>query len=204
MNCFPRPSPKKSPRRPCRGSIRPPTATTDGSRASGPTARASPKGCERRSLGTWTRHAFPTGIIVPYIKIVHDRVTLELFRGCTQGCRFCQAGYVYRPVRERGRKRWKNRPARPSEHGVRGSVVEFALQRRLPASRPADHRARKRARQAGRLHRPAFAQSRFVRPGLRRQMRRVRKTGLTFAPEEPEAKRLQGRHQQGSHRGGPR
>ena len=43
----------------------------------------------------------PDKIIVPYGEIVHDRVMLEIFRGCIRGCRFCQAGYIYRPVRER-------------------------------------------------------------------------------------------------------
>ncbi len=44
---------------------------------------------------------FPTRPIVPYLNTVHDRAMLEVFRGCTRGCRFCQAGAVYRPVRER-------------------------------------------------------------------------------------------------------
>ncbi|MDK2799422.1 MAG: hypothetical protein PWP27_789 [Clostridiales bacterium] len=44
---------------------------------------------------------FPDKIIVPFMEIVHDRIMLEVFRGCTRGCRFCQAGMVYRPVRER-------------------------------------------------------------------------------------------------------
>ncbi|MBR2955886.1 MAG: TIGR03960 family B12-binding radical SAM protein, partial [Clostridia bacterium] len=44
---------------------------------------------------------YPTKPLVPNIEIVHDRATLELYRGCASGCRFCQAGYYYRPIRER-------------------------------------------------------------------------------------------------------
>lgn len=45
--------------------------------------------------------AYPQSLVVPYMEIVHDRIMLEVLRGCTRGCRFCQAGMIYRPVRER-------------------------------------------------------------------------------------------------------
>ena len=48
---------------------------------------------------------YPRDIPVPYTEIIHDRIMLEVMRGCTRGCRFCQAGMIYRPVRERGLKR---------------------------------------------------------------------------------------------------
>jgi len=48
---------------------------------------------------------FPDRPIVPYLKIVHDRITLEIARGCLRGCRFCQAGIIYRPWRERSHQR---------------------------------------------------------------------------------------------------
>lgn len=45
---------------------------------------------------------YPDNFVVPYIEVVHDRAVQEIFRGCIRGCRFCQAGYIYRPVREKG------------------------------------------------------------------------------------------------------
>ena len=58
---------------------------------------------KKRFVEDFDKSFFPEKMIVPYIGLVHDRVTLEIFRGCTRGCRFCQAGYIYRPNRERHR-----------------------------------------------------------------------------------------------------
>ncbi|MDF2532648.1 MAG: Radical domain protein [Clostridia bacterium] len=60
-----------------------------------------PKKVKKRVVKSLENSYFPDKIIVPYIEVVHDRIMLEIFRGCTRGCRFCQAGMVYRPIRER-------------------------------------------------------------------------------------------------------
>ena len=55
----------------------------------------------RRVVADLDNAPFSTRPVVPYLETVHDRIMLELFRGCTRGCRFCQASIIYRPVRER-------------------------------------------------------------------------------------------------------
>ena len=60
-----------------------------------------PKVVEKRIIENLDDVDYPVDYIVPLGEIVHDRAVLELFRGCIRGCRFCQAGYLYRPVREK-------------------------------------------------------------------------------------------------------
>ncbi|TYQ16342.1 UNVERIFIED_CONTAM: radical SAM family uncharacterized protein [Acetivibrio alkalicellulosi] len=60
-----------------------------------------PEKIKKRIIKDLDKVFFPDKIIVPFTGIVHDRIMLELFRGCIRGCRFCQAGFIYRPVRER-------------------------------------------------------------------------------------------------------
>ena len=63
----------------------------------------APETVTKRIVQDMDKSYFPVKTIVPSTEIVQDRVMLELFRGCIRGCRFCQAGYVYRPVRNRSR-----------------------------------------------------------------------------------------------------
>lgn len=60
-----------------------------------------PARIKKRIVRQLDKTFFPDTLIVPYMDIVHDRIMLEIFRGCTRGCRFCQAGMIYRPLRER-------------------------------------------------------------------------------------------------------
>ncbi len=66
-----------------------------------PNTEYAPKPVKKAVIKQLDDAPVPTNPIVPFIEIVHDRMMLEVFRGCTRGCRFCQAGMIYRPVRER-------------------------------------------------------------------------------------------------------
>lgn len=70
-----------------------------------PINESVPAKVEKRIIKDLDKVFYPDKVIVPYTQIVHDRIMLEVFRGCIRGCRFCQAGYIYRPVREKSVKR---------------------------------------------------------------------------------------------------
>ena len=60
-----------------------------------------PKKIRKRIIKDLDKAPYPEKLVMPYIETVHDRIVLEVYRGCIRGCRFCQAGMVYRPIREK-------------------------------------------------------------------------------------------------------
>src|SRR5205809_5852868 len=56
---------------------------------------------DKRTVADLAEWPYPKHQLVPLVEVVHDRLNVEIFRGCTRGCRFCQAGMITRPVRER-------------------------------------------------------------------------------------------------------
>ena len=77
--------------------------TYDGSRIASVTPRhpGVPAQVEKRTIADLAEWPYPRNQLVPLTEVVHDRLNVEVFRGCTRGCRFCQAGMITRPVRER-------------------------------------------------------------------------------------------------------
>lgn len=72
---------------------------SDGTLDSVTPLEGAPEKVTKRIVLDFDKAPFPTSPIVPSTEVVHDRVNLELFRGCVRGCRFCQAGHIYRPIR---------------------------------------------------------------------------------------------------------
>ncbi len=73
----------------------------DGTIAAVTPKEGAPAKIKKRIVTDLDKAYFPEKFVMPYIETVHDRIMLEVFRGCIRGCRFCQAGMIYRPVREK-------------------------------------------------------------------------------------------------------
>ena len=122
--------------------------------------------------------------IVPYMDIVHNRMMLELFRGCSRGCRFCQAGIAYRPARERTEERLR----RMAEGLIAStgydemsltslSSADYSCLGRLVDDLMEDNAGEKISFSLPSLRIDSFSID------LAHRMQQVRKSGLTFAPE---------------------
>ena len=143
-----------------------------------------PKKVKKRIINNFDQVDFPESLIVPYSEIVHDRVVLELFRGCTNGCRFCQAGMIYRPVREKSRKTLldqarKMLKATGSDEVslVSLSTCDYSDIQGLVKDLIEEHGKNNVSVALPSIRVDAFSVD------LLKEIQKVRKTGLTFAPE---------------------
>ena len=143
-----------------------------------------PAKVKKRIINNFDRVSFPENMIVPYTEIVHDRIVLETFRGCTNGCRFCQAGMIYRPVREKttntlieqARKALK--ATGYDEVSLASlSICDYSNIQNLISSLVLEHEADKVGIALPSIRVDAFSVD------LIKEIQKVRKTGLTFAPE---------------------
>ena len=143
-----------------------------------------PAKVKKRIVNNFDKVSFPDEMIVPYTDIVHDRVVLETARGCTNGCRFCQAGMIYRPVREKttntlieqARKALK--ATGYDEVSLASlSICDYSNIQNLISSLVLEHEADKVGIALPSIRVDAFSVD------LIKEIQKVRKTGLTFAPE---------------------
>ena len=144
----------------------------------------APARVRRRVLADLDAYPAPSCPVVPYADVVHDRATVEVLRGCSRGCRFCQAGMVYRPVRERS----ADSIVRDVVEGLACTGFEEVS---LTSLSTADHSQLESVlrRLVGRLEGtgtaisvPSLRVDSFTVP-LARLLGDGRKSGLTFAPE---------------------
>ena len=127
---------------------------------------------------------YPEKPIVPFTEIVHDRIMMEIFRGCTRSCRFCQAGYIYRPVREKS----PDKIVSACENLIKNTGYDEITLSSLSTSdyscfnELADKLIEITEKQNVSLSLPSLRVDNFS-VDLMKRIQKVRKSGLTFAPE---------------------
>ena len=148
------------------------------------TEPSAPDRITRRIVRNLDAAEFTGDLVVPYMNIVHDRVALEIFRGCTRGCRFCQAGFIYRPIRERKPKTLIDYADRQLGCTGYDEISLFSLSSgdysEIHATVPEILERYTKNRVSVSL--PSLRIDSFLKDDLEK-MQSVRKGGLTFAPE---------------------
>ena len=144
----------------------------------------APEKVRKRIVIDLDKSPFPTNPIVPSTEVVHDRVNLELFRGCVRGCRFCQAGHIYRPIRAK-------KPETLIEQGIETLKNTGHQDVTLLSLSTSDYRHLEQlcdglleyceSRSIG-LSLPSLRADNFSME-LMEKLQKVRKSGLTFAVE---------------------
>jgi len=144
----------------------------------------APKTVTKRIVQNLDNAYYPTRGIVPSTEIVHDRINLEIFRGCIRACRFCQAGYCYRPVRSKSPEVLLRQARELVEDSGMNEITLSSLStsdyKRLPelADGLLDYCTPRNIN----LSLPSLRADNFS-DELMQKVQKVRKSGLTFAPE---------------------
>lgn len=143
-----------------------------------------PKIIKKRIIKDLDQVYFPEKLIVPYIETVHDRIPLEIFRGCTRGCRFCQAGMIYRPVREKSipkllelANKLVNNTGYENISLTSLSSCDYSQLQLLVSKLMDEYEEDKVGISLPSLRLDSFSLD------ILKEIEKVRKTGLTFAPE---------------------
>ena len=156
----------------------------DGTLAAIVPLKDAPEKVTKRIIEDLDNAYFPTEMIVPSTEIVHDRANLEVFRGCIRGCRFCQAGFCYRPVRKKSPEVLYRQAVELLENSGNNEITVSSLS-------TSDYRGLKELtdllipychEHKVNLSVPSLRADNFSRE-LMEKLQTVRKSGLTFAPE---------------------
>ena len=138
----------------------------------------------RAFLPSLTKETFPVSPIIPFAKPVHDRLRLEIARGCSRGCRFCQAGMIYRPVRERSLEDLIDITETSLRTTGHSDISLLSLSTGDYSNLP---ELMKRLHAIGQEHCNAISlpsiRAEKLTPELMQIIKKVRKTGFTIAPE---------------------
>ena len=156
----------------------------DGNIASVTPKDGAPEKVTKRIISNLDAVPFPTSPIVPSTEVVHDRVSLELFRGCVRGCRFCQAGHVYRPIRAKKKETLVRQGIEALKNTGYQELTLLSLStsdyRELPAL--CDGLLEYCEERSIGLSLPSLRADNFSMEIMER-LQKVRKSGLTFAVE---------------------